>query len=87
MSAQRLLIRNGFVVSIDPDIGDVYRGEVLVEDGKIVDIGQDLGVSDAEQIDATGMIVMPASSTRTGTPGRRRSAASCRRARSTTTSR
>ncbi len=59
MSSKRLLIRNGFVVSMDPEVGDVYRGEVLVEDGKIVDIGSDLGVSDAEQVDASGMIVMP----------------------------
>ena len=59
MSSQRLLIRNGFVVSIDPEIGDLPDGEVLVEDGKIVDVGTDLGVSDAEQIDASGMIVMP----------------------------
>ena len=59
MSSQRLLIRNGFVVSIDPDVGDLPDGEVLVEDGKIVDVGTDLGVSDAEQVDASGMIVMP----------------------------
>jgi cytosine/adenosine deaminase-related metal-dependent hydrolase len=59
MSSQRLLIRNGFVVSIDPDVGDLPNGEVLVEDGKIVDVGADLGVSDAEEVDATGMIVMP----------------------------
>ena len=59
MSSQRLLIRNGFVVSIDPEVGDLPDGEVLVEDGKIVDIGTNLGVSDAEEIDATGMIVMP----------------------------
>ena len=59
MSSQRLLIRNGFVVSMDPDVGDLPRAEVLVEDGKIVDIGPDLGVTDAEEVDATGMIVMP----------------------------
>src|SRR5437899_638156 len=59
MSSQRLLIRNGFVVSMDPDVGDVPRGEVLIEDGKIVNVGRDLGVSDAEQVDAAGMIVMP----------------------------
>src|SRR5438876_300969 len=53
MSSKRLLIRNGFVVSMDPDVGDVHRGEVLVEDGKIVDIGRDLGVSDAEEVDAS----------------------------------
>ena len=59
MSSQRLLIRNGFVVSIDPEVGDLPNGEVLVEDGKIVDVGTDLGVSDAEAVDAAGMIVMP----------------------------
>jgi 5-methylthioadenosine/S-adenosylhomocysteine deaminase len=59
MSSQRLVFRNGFVVSMDPDIGEIPNGEVLVEDGVIVDVGADLGVSDAEEIDATGMIVMP----------------------------
>src|SRR2546423_3611953 len=57
--SSKLLIRNGFVVSMDPEVGDIPNGEVLVEDGKIVDIGRDLGVSDAEQVDAAGMIVMP----------------------------
>ena len=59
MSSQRLVFRNGFVVSMDPDVGEIPNGEVLVEDGVIVDVGRDLGVSDAEEIDATGMIVMP----------------------------
>src|SRR5213079_945476 len=59
MSSQRSLFRNGFVVSMDPDVGEIPRGDVLVEDGKIVDVGRDLDVSDAEQVDATGMIVMP----------------------------
>ena len=59
MSSQRLVFRNGFVVSMDPEIGEIPNGEVLVEDGVIVDVGSDLGVSDAEEIDATGMIVMP----------------------------
>jgi 5-methylthioadenosine/S-adenosylhomocysteine deaminase len=59
MSSQRLLIRNGFVVSMDPDIGDVPYGDVRVENGKIAEVGRGLEASDAEQIDATGMIVMP----------------------------
>ena len=59
MSSQRTVFRNGFVVSMDPDLGEIPNGEVLVEDGVIVDVGPDLGVSDAEEIDATGMIVMP----------------------------
>ncbi len=59
MSSQRLLIRNGFVVSMDPDVGDIPNGDVLVEDGAIVEVGRNLEVSGAEEIDATGMIVMP----------------------------
>src|SRR5438128_6287773 len=59
MSSQRLLIRNGFVVSMDPDVGDIPKGDVLVEGGAIVEVGRGLGVSEAEEIDASGMIVMP----------------------------
>ena len=43
MSSQRLLIRNGFVVSMDPDVGDIPNGDVLVEDGAIVEVGRSLG--------------------------------------------
>ena len=59
MSSQRLLIRNGFVVSMDPDVGDIPSADVLVEDGTIVQVGRGVDVSEAEEIDATGMIVMP----------------------------
>ncbi len=57
--SERIVIRNGFVVSVDPEIGDVPRGDVLVEDGKIAAVGQALEVSGAEEIDASGMIVIP----------------------------
>ena len=59
MSSERLLIRNGFVVSMDPNVGDIPNADVYVEDGKIVEIGRGIEASGAEQIDATGMIVMP----------------------------
>ena len=59
MSSQRLFIRNGFVVSMDPDVGEIPNGDVLVEDGVIVEIGRNLEVGDAEEVDASGMIVMP----------------------------
>ena len=42
MSSQRLLIRNGFVVSMDPDIGEIPDGDVLVENGTIVEVGRGL---------------------------------------------
>ena len=59
MSSQRLLIRNGFIVSMDPQIGDIPYGDVFVEDGKVVEVGRALEITDAEIVDATGMIVMP----------------------------
>jgi cytosine/adenosine deaminase-related metal-dependent hydrolase len=59
MSSQRLLIRNGFVVSMDPGLGEIANGDVLVEDGAIVEVGRGLTASEAEEIDAAGMIVMP----------------------------
>ncbi len=59
MSSQRLFIRNGFVVSMDPEVGEIPNGDVLVEDGVIVEIGRNLEVGDAEEVDASGMIVMP----------------------------
>src|ERR1043165_3004700 len=59
MSSQRLLIRNGFVVSIAPNVGEIPNGDVLVEGGAIVEVGRGLGASEAEEIDATGMVVIP----------------------------
>jgi len=59
MSSQRLLFRNGFVVSMDPDVGEIPNGDVLVENGVIVEIGRGLEASGVEEVDATGMIVMP----------------------------
>ncbi|CDP86681.1 MULTISPECIES: amidohydrolase family protein [Mycolicibacterium] len=57
--ASRLLIRNGFVVSLDHQVGSQPESDVLVEDGLIVAIGPGLEVSDAQVIDATGTIVVP----------------------------
>jgi 5-methylthioadenosine/S-adenosylhomocysteine deaminase len=57
--SERLVIRNGFVVSMDSEVGDVPNADILIEDGKIVDVGPGLEMGDAEEIDATGMIVIP----------------------------
>jgi 5-methylthioadenosine/S-adenosylhomocysteine deaminase len=57
--SERLLIRNGFVVSMDTEIGDVPNADILVEDGTIVDVGPGLEVGEAEEVNAAGMIVIP----------------------------
>ena len=53
------LIKGGAVVSVDPEIGILPQGDVLVRDGGIVDVGTELSADGAEVIDASRMIVMP----------------------------
>jgi cytosine/adenosine deaminase-related metal-dependent hydrolase/ribose/xylose/arabinose/galactoside ABC-type transport system permease subunit len=55
----RTLIRGGTVLSLDPTIGDLTRGDVLVEGDRIVAVGPALPNGAVEVIDATDMIVMP----------------------------
>jgi cytosine/adenosine deaminase-related metal-dependent hydrolase len=43
---------------MDPDIGDLPQGDVLIEDGKIVAVEREIG-ADAEVLDMTGRIVIP----------------------------
>ena len=59
MPESRIVIRNGFVVSVDPEIGDVPNCDILVEDGRITAVGTGLEITDAEEIDASGMIAIP----------------------------
>jgi len=55
---ERLLIRGGFVLSMDADVGEREATDVLVEDGRIVQIAAGIE-ADAEVIDAHGAVVMP----------------------------
>jgi len=57
--AGRRLIKGGTVISLDPNVGDLMPGDVLVEGDKILEVGRDIVAADAEMIDATGMIVLP----------------------------
>ena len=55
----RTLISGGIVVSMDPAVGDLNRGDVLIADGVIVDVAERIDAPDAEVIDATDRIVLP----------------------------
>jgi 5-methylthioadenosine/S-adenosylhomocysteine deaminase len=57
--AKRLLITGGAVVSVDPKIGDLRRGDVLVDGDTISEVAESISVDDCEVIDADGMVVMP----------------------------
>jgi 5-methylthioadenosine/S-adenosylhomocysteine deaminase len=56
--ATKTLIRGGTVLSMDASIGDLPRGDVLLEDDRIVAVEPEIS-ADAEVIDATGRIVIP----------------------------
>jgi 5-methylthioadenosine/S-adenosylhomocysteine deaminase len=55
----RTLFKDGLVLSLDPTVGDHARADVLVTGDRITAVGPNLGVEDAQVIDAAGMIVMP----------------------------
>ncbi len=56
--SDKTLIRGGHVLTVDPSIGDLAKGDVLVEDGQIVAVQPEIS-ADAEVIDADGFIVIP----------------------------
>lgn len=56
---RRTLIKDGAVLSMDPQVGDFPVADVLIEDGRIVAVGPNLEAGDAAVIDARGKIVMP----------------------------
>ncbi|MFL6554788.1 MAG: dihydropyrimidinase, partial [Bacillus sp. (in: firmicutes)] len=49
------IIKNGTIVTA----ADTYQGEILIEDGKITQIGTNLSAIGAEVIDAKGCFVFP----------------------------
>ena len=54
------LIKGGYVLTLDPELGDMPHTDVLIQGSKIVAIGQDLQASpNANVIDARHRIVMP----------------------------
>ena len=56
--ADRILVKGGYVITVDPELGDIAGGDVLIEGDTIAQVGTDLS-ADAEVIDATGNIVIP----------------------------
>jgi 5-methylthioadenosine/S-adenosylhomocysteine deaminase len=56
---RRYVIRNGSVMSMDPQVGNFARADVLVEGKRIVAIAPHINAGNAAEIDARGRIVMP----------------------------
>lgn len=55
----RILIKGGCVLSMDRSVGNHTEADVLIEDGRIREVGPGLRARDAEVIPAGDAIVMP----------------------------
>jgi len=55
----RTLIKNGTIVTLDSDIGELQSADLLIEGGQIAKIEHEIDAPDAYRIDASDMIVMP----------------------------
>jgi cytosine/adenosine deaminase-related metal-dependent hydrolase len=53
------LIKNATIISIDPKVGELRKGDILIKDDKIADIGPSVTATADETIDASGMIAVP----------------------------
>ena len=53
------IIRGADLLTMDPTLKEVPGADVLIENGRISSIGNDLSAEGAEIIDANGMILMP----------------------------
>lgn len=56
---RRLVLRGGHVLTMDPQIGDVFGGDVLIEDDRIAAVAPAIDAPEAEVIDASACIVIP----------------------------
>ena len=56
--SEKLLIKGGYILSMDPNVGELERGDVLMEDGRIAAVAPTIEGTDAAVIDASGEVVM-----------------------------
>src|SRR5271170_3593824 len=60
MSSSEILIKNAIVLTMDDQVGDFDRADVLIRSGVIGRVAPDIGdVAGAEAVDASGCIVIP----------------------------
>ena len=56
---RRKLIKGAAIVSMDPKVGDLRSGDVLIEDDRIAAVAPTIAADDAEVIDASHMLLLP----------------------------
>jgi 5-methylthioadenosine/S-adenosylhomocysteine deaminase len=53
------VVRNAYVVTMDPQLGDIPRGDVHMRNGALVAVGPNLAAPGAEEIDGSNRITLP----------------------------
>jgi 5-methylthioadenosine/S-adenosylhomocysteine deaminase len=56
---RRILLHGGIVLSLDPQVGELTKGDVLIEGKRIAAVAPRIDAPTAQVVDAAGMIVMP----------------------------
>jgi len=56
---RRIVLRGGVVLSLDPKVGDLEKGDVLIDGKTIAQVAPNISATDAEVVDCSGTIVMP----------------------------
>ena len=59
MDRMRMLLSGGWIVSMDPAVGDLREGDILIEGDTILAIAPRIDAPDAERIDARDTLVLP----------------------------
>jgi cytosine/adenosine deaminase-related metal-dependent hydrolase len=59
MNMAKTLVKNGTIISMDPGIGIVPKGDILIDYDRIKNIGQSSDIDGAEVVDAKHKIVLP----------------------------
>ncbi|MCD4807111.1 MAG: amidohydrolase family protein [Methanococcoides sp.] len=54
-----IIIKNGNVLTMDPELGDLKNGVVVIDDGSIVEVAESTEATADTVIDARGGVVMP----------------------------
>src|SRR5580658_9567915 len=55
----RILLKGGTIVSMDAKVGDLVKGDLLIEGSKISAIAPEINAADAQVIDALDTIIVP----------------------------
>tara|TARA_Y100000590_G_scaffold470759_1_gene669575 strand:+ start:13737 stop:15083 length:1347 start_codon:yes stop_codon:yes gene_type:complete len=56
---EKILIKNSTILTMDPNIGNLNKSDLLIEDDKIVNVEKDIEENDCEIIDGSNYLITP----------------------------